>query len=74
MSAAVRRRDVGDAQGRSSARDGRNAVGDDLYMETAGNYGTVGGVTTTIQSVCKIEGIKRGWTQEGGLVAPRGDR
>ena len=43
------RLDVGDAWGGSSAGSGRNVVGDDLYEETAGNHGTVGGVTTDIQ-------------------------
>ena len=43
-----RRRAVGDAQGGSSTGSGRNAVINDLYRDTAGNRGTVGGVTTNI--------------------------
>ena len=73
-SAADRRREVGDAQGVSSAGSGRNAVGNDLYRETTGNRGTVGGVTTNIRSMCRVEGLRGGWTQEGGLVVPRGYR
>ena len=61
-SAAVRRQGVGDDRGRRSAVGSGNAVGDELYRETAGNRGTVGGVTTTIISVCKGEGKWRGWT------------
>ena len=63
-----------DARGISSAVSGGNVVVDDLYRETGVNHGTVGGVATDIQSVRKGEGIRGGWTQEGGLVAPRGDR
>ena len=48
MSAAVRRRDVGEAQGGGSAGGSRNAVGDELYMETSVNCGTVGGITPHI--------------------------
>ena len=48
VSAAYRRRDVGDAQGRSSAGSGRNVVSYDQYRETAGNRGKVGGVITNI--------------------------
>ena len=47
-SAAVRRRDVGDAQGGRSAGGSGNAVIDDLYRETAVNRGTVVVVTPTI--------------------------
>ena len=72
-SATDRRLNVGDAQGKSSAGNSENAISDDLNKETAGNCGTMGGVTSTIRSVCNVEGIKRGWTQEGGLVVPRGD-
>ena len=39
-----------------------------------GNHGTLGGITTDIQSVCRGEGLQGGRAQEGGLVAPRGDR
>ena len=53
---------MGDDRGRRSAVGSGNAVGDELYRETAGNRGTVGGVTTTIISVCKGEGKWRGWT------------
>ena len=70
-SAADRRREVGDTRCRSIVGSGRNAVGDNLYMDTAGNRGTVGGVTTDIQSVCREEGLQRGgcrreawWRQE----------
>ena len=73
-SAADRRRDVGDARGRSSVGRGRNAVGDDLYRETAGNRGTVGGVMTNIRSVYRVEGIRGGWMQERGLVETRVER
>ena len=51
------RRDVGDARGRSSAGNGGNTVSDDIYKETSGNRGTVGGLTTNIRSVCRGEGI-----------------
>ena len=44
----VRRRDVGDAWGGRSAVGSSNAVGDDLYRETAGNRGTLGGTMPTI--------------------------
>ena len=74
MSVADIRRDVGYARGRSSAGSGGNTVGNDLYRDMAGNCGTVGGVTTDIRSVCRVEGLRGGWTQEGGLVDPRGDR
>ena len=72
--ATYNRQDVGDAWGRISAESGRNAVGNDLYRETAGNCGTMGGVTTNIRSVYKGEGMRVGWKKEGGLVEPRGDR
>ena len=41
-------RNVGDSWGGSSAGISRNAVGDDLYRETADNCGTVGDVTIGI--------------------------
>ena len=63
-----------DAWVRSSAGSGGNAVIDDLYRETAGNRGTVGGVTTTIRSVCRVEGLLGCYMQEVGLVTPRGKR
>ena len=72
-SVEVRRRDVGYARGGSIVGIRGNAVGDDLYRETAGMRGKLGGVATTIQSVCKVEGLRRGWTHEGGLVVPRGN-
>ena len=65
---------MGYSRGRISAGSGGNTVGDDLYRETAGNRGTVGGVTTNILSMCRGEGLRGVWTQEGGLVASRGDR
>ena len=67
------RRDVGDARGRSSAGNGGNTVSDDIYKETSGNRGTVGGLTTNILSVCRGEGILGGLNQEEGLVSPRGN-
>ena len=70
---ADRRRRVGDARGGSSVGSVRNAVGDDLCRETAGNLGTVGGVTTDIQSVCRGKGIRGRRMQEGGLVFQRGN-
>ena len=39
---------MGDAWGRSSAGSGGNTVGNDIYRETSGNRGTVGGFTTNI--------------------------
>ena len=63
-----------DARGGISAGSGQNAVINDLYRETSGNHGTVGGVMTNIRSVCRGKGLQGGRTQEGGLVAPRGDR
>ena len=72
-SAADRRRDVGDARGGDSEGSGGDAVGDDLYRKTAGNHGTVGGVTTNIKSVCRGEGLKGRWMQARGLVAQIGD-
>ena len=53
MGPADRIKDVGYARGGSSAGSGVNAVRDDLYMDTAGNRGTVGGVTTYIRNVCR---------------------
>ena len=70
-SASDRRQDVVDARGGSSAESGRNAVSNDLYRETTGNRITVSDVTTNILSVCRGEGLRWDWTQEGGLVAPR---
>ena len=72
--AVGRRRDIGDSRGGSSVRSSRNTVRDDLYSETTGKRGTVGGVTATIQSVCRGEGLQGGWTQEIGLMEPRGDK
>ena len=68
------RRDVVDARGGSSAGISGKAVGDYLYRETAGNRVTVGVTTTTIRSVFRVEGLRRGWAEEGGLVMPRGNR
>ena len=68
------RKDVVHTRGGRIAGDSRDAVSNDLYRETAGNRGTVGGITPTIWSVCNGEGVRRRWVQEGGLVAPRGDR
>ena len=65
---------MGDAWGGSSAVGGRNAVGNDIYRKNSGNRGTVCGVTANIRSVYRVEGIQREWTQEGCLVASRGDR
>ena len=45
---AVRRQEVGYDWSVSSVGGIRNSVGDDLYRDTAGNCGTVGGVTLTI--------------------------
>ena len=42
------RRDMGDAQGRSSAGSGVKAVGNDLYRETTRNCGAVGCVVTNV--------------------------
>ena len=70
-SAADRIWDVGDVWDRISARSVRNAVVNNLYRDMAVNNGTVVGVTTNIRSVCRVEGIRRIWMQEGGLVAPR---
>ena len=60
------RRDMGDAWGDSSAGSGCNTVRNDLYRETTGNFGTVGGVSTNIQSVCRGERL-RGVETIGGL-------
>ena len=46
--APVIRHDMGDSQGGSSAVSGSNSVGDDLYRETTGNCGIVGGVALNI--------------------------
>ena len=54
---------MGDARGESSAGRGGNAVGDDLYREMAGNCGTVGGITTDVQSVSRGKRIQGGQTQ-----------
>ena len=70
----VRRRDVGNTREGRSAGGSGNSVRNDLYRDTAGNRGTMGGITPTIWSVCNGEGVRRGWEQGGGLVAPRGDR
>ena len=45
---AVRIFDVGDVWGGRSAGGSWNEVRNDLYMDTACNRGTVGGVTPTI--------------------------
>ena len=65
------RRDMGDARGRSSEESGGNTVGNDLYRETTGNYGTVGGVATKTSEDAREEGYKGGghridywWLQE----------
>ena len=70
----VRRWDVGNTREGRSAGGSGNAVRNDLNRETAGNRVTVGGITPTIWGVCNGEGVRRRWVQEGGLVAPRGDR
>ena len=44
----VARRDMGDAQGGSSAGIGRNSVGDELHRETVGNRSTLGSVAANI--------------------------
>ena len=54
MSTSVRRQELGDARGGRSVGGSGDSVGDDLYMETAGNRGTVGGATPNIWSVCKV--------------------
>ena len=56
-SAADSRRYMGDAQGRSSARSGRNTVVNDIYRETIDNRVTVGGVATDIRSVFRVESL-----------------
>ena len=58
-----------DAWGGSSTGSGGNAVGDDLYRETAGNCGKVGGVTTNIRIGCRVEGLRGGG---GGVVGRLG--
>ena len=65
---------MGDAWGGRSAGGKRNAVGNNLHREMAGNRDTVGGATSTISSVCKGGMVRRGWEQEGCLVALRGER
>ena len=47
-SSVLRRLYVVDAWVGSSAESRGNTIGNDLYKETAGNRGTVGGVTPTI--------------------------
>ena len=74
VSAAYIRWNMVGAWGGSSTVSDVNAVGNDLYRDMKVNRGTVGGVATDIQSVCRVEGLRGGWTQEGGLVATRGDR
>ena len=72
-SAAVRRQEVGDIWGGSSVGSSGNTFTDDLYRDMTGNCIPVGGVATTIRCLCKGEG--GGYrTQEGGVLAPRGDR
>ena len=46
MRTVVRRRYMGESRGGSSEVSSGNAVGNELYRETAGNRGKVGGVTT----------------------------
>ena len=46
--------DVRDARGGRSTGSSGNSVENDLYKETSGNRGTVGGVMATIQSVHKL--------------------
>ena len=65
---------MGDAGGGRRTRGSGNEVGEDLYRETAGKYGSVGGATSIILGVCKGNMVRRRRAQEGGLVAPRGDR
>ena len=70
-SVADRIQDVGYAWGGISAGSDRNAVIDYLYMETAGNCVTVGGVTADTRSLCRLKGVQGGgrmredwWFQE----------
>ena len=44
----VDRQDMGESKGGSTAGSGGKAVGNDLHVGTAGNRGTVGGVTAAI--------------------------
>ena len=65
---------MGDARGDSIVGSSGNTVKNDLYRDMVGNRGTVGDIATDIQSLCRVEGIQEGWTQEGGLGASRGNR
>ena len=62
---------MGEAWGERRAGGSGNAVREDLHRETAGNRGSVGGATSSIQGVCKGNRVRMGKDQEGGLVAPR---
>ena len=65
---------MGDAWvGRRTGGSG-NTVSEDLHRETTGNRVTVDGSTSTILGVFKGNMLQRGRAQEGGFVAPRGDR
>ena len=44
-----------DYRGGSIIRSGRDEFENELYRETEGNRGTVGGVATDIRSVCRGE-------------------
>ena len=56
------RRYMGDIRGGIGAGSGGNTVVNDLYRETKGNRGTVGGVGTDIRSGCRVESLRGGWT------------
>ena len=58
-SVSVRIRSVGDARGGSNAGSSRKEVRNDPNKDTAGNRGTVGGVTTNIPSMFKGERLQR---------------
>ena len=48
LSKAAKIRDMGDVWGRRCTGGSRNTDGEDLYMETAGKCGSVGGATSSI--------------------------
>ena len=73
-SEAIRRRYMGDAGGGRRTRGSGNPVGKDLHKRTAGNRGAVGGATFLILGMYKGDRLRRRWVQEGGVIAPRGNR
>ena len=74
VSEVVSKQDMGDAGGGKCRRVSGNEVVKGLHREMAGNHGAVGGATFLILGVHMGDRVRRRRAQEGGVVAPRGDR